>query len=62
MKIFHKKTEMKFKVRTSKVLLQEQSVYGAENWPLWKVNEKQLKVFKNVLQKNDDRVDRSLVK
>jgi len=51
MKIFHQQSEMKFKVKTSKVLRWEHDIFGAETWALRKVNEKQLKVVQMCCRK-----------
>jgi hypothetical protein len=38
-------SEIKCKEQISKVLHLERSLYGAENWTLWKVNQKYLGSF-----------------
>jgi hypothetical protein len=44
---FHHQTGFKFKEETSKVLHFEQSKapYGAENWTLWKLDQKYIETF-----------------
>lgn len=61
MKIFHQQTEMKFKVRTSKVLRWEHTIHGTEIWAVRKEMRNNLKCFKCAAE-NDDQADRSRVK